>query len=186
MTARIKKAPSGPMHLSQRIGKRGLSIASVAVSFAVPIIRRIAGRAPFAAVPFDPDVNSILAPVQCTTPSVIPEEGEAHQHRAQKDVKRRGAQDDPERQYACAKQQAPIRKFIIRAMARHQKSPCIVDVRQTRKTGRSETGLKLSNPFASYRPYKSSAHHVYVNANMVFVTELRHALFRGAELRTIS
>ena len=168
MSTSLKKAPAGPTNLFKKTKKRGRSIASVAVSFAIPFTawqRGVTYRTSLRAMPFDPDINAVLPLVK-----------RAFAHSGSVDLKSNRQNNQNTHKWV----EDPT---SFRAVAQHRKFPRIVEVLQTRGMQSECLGLDLSNPSASNRPVKTVLSHVCATHSMRFVTGLRQRL-ACAQMRT--
>jgi len=176
MRAAIKKGPVGRMRSVDSAKKRGRSIASVAVSFAVPIaagLRGVSVRTSFPSMPFDPDVDTVFALSQSAAPPVIAVQAEKADCGDQSELGKAVCESVGKSQKQRIGQNLPCRKGMVRAVARHQKSPEVVEKVQTRGMRFAVSRPEFSNLSASYQPVESVQHHVYATRSTRRVTELR-------------
>lgn len=176
MTLATKKGPLGPRCLVGSAKKRGRSIASVTVSFAVPIaagLRWIGIGTSLPSVPFDPDVGSVVPLSQRAASPVV-----AVRSKGEK----RGDEGELDRRVRCQigkphekgeGQKIAHGKAVVRASARHIKPPVFVENSETRRMRSVCSGSELSNPTASYQPVNSILSHLCLRLSTRIVTELR-------------
>jgi len=157
--------------------KRGRSIASVsAISFTVPFstgLRGVAHRTSFASVPFDPDIDPILSFSESATPAVVFEPKKKANTDGPKNFHHRVSKTGDQANRNAKGPNAFPKSKIVRASARHVKSPYVVENSPIRGVLFCGKGANLSHPSASYEPAKSNTHHVWPADSTTHVTELR-------------
>ena len=156
--ADTKKGPEGPRNSAVSTKKRGRSIASITVSFAVPFssgLRGVISRTSLASMPLDPDVKTVFPLMQRPFSHLRPVNVECEDH---------------QEKHALERFENPS---SVRAIAQHSETSCCVEDVQTRDKCERGSGSELSNPSASYQPVRSVLPHVCLPVIIEIVTDLR-------------
>ena len=134
------------------VNSRSTSVApAVAITVTVPRpsrLRRVGIGGALTPVPFDPDIDAIIASVEALAPDMV-------------SVKRED--DAPNQKGTLKRVEYPAG---IRAVAQHELQSCVVEESQTEAMRGRLRGSVCVNPCPSYRPDVSQHLHVCVSDNM--------------------